>query len=154
MAHIDWLTIVGRRSVDEVDWSTTDAYQTAIETLVDQCPTFTEAFGNPARYDVVKPRAPYSYARRSTDATRTLYVHPLSVHFTFEASGKACEAAREYLPSVLSAFEGMLNRIDVAVDMECAVTPLEFDKAIPEGRREFRVGKAFRSCWLCRSQAT
>lgn len=138
MSHIDWLTIVGRRSVDEVDWSVTDAYRTAVTCLADTSTSFMDAFGDPLRYSIVKPRAPYSFARRSEDASRTLYVHPLSAHFTFEASGTACQAARDYIPKILADFEGKFSRIDLAVDMECDVTPLEFDSHITEGRIKTR----------------
>jgi len=129
-AHIDWVTIVGRREVDETDWSVHNAYVTAVDALADNHPTFTEAFGNPERYQIVKPRAPYSYARRSDDATRTLYVHPLSAHFTFEAAGTHCQRIPHLMPSLMHQFGGMFSRIDLAVDIETDVTPLEFDKAI------------------------
>lgn len=130
MTHIDWLSIVGRREVDTVDWSLAAAYQTACDALVDRLPTFIEAFGNPLDWEIVRPRAPYSYARRSHDCTRTLYVHPLASHFTLELTGQACQRAAEYMPSVCEAFGDWLSRLDIAVDMECDVSPVDFDAAI------------------------
>ena len=127
MAHIDWITIVGRRDVEN-DWTIRHAYQSACEWLEDNHPAFVEAFGSPlsSDYEIVKPRAPYSYARRSTDCTRTLYVHPLSAHFTFEASGQHCQRIAPLIPPLLAQFYGSFSRLDVAVDMECATTPADF----------------------------
>jgi len=133
-AHIDWLTIVGHRRVVDDDWTLGAAYSDAVETLADSMPTFTSVFGNPLRYQIVKPRAPYSYARRSDDCTRTLYVHPLASHFTFEVSGSFCFANAEHMPAILRAFAGQFSRLDVAVDMDCAVTPLQFEAAIAGGQ--------------------
>jgi len=138
MAHIDWISIVGRRRVDEKDWSTTDAYVTASDWLFDLCPIFKEAVGSPVHWQIVKPRAPYSYARRSDDCTRTLYVHPLSVHFTFEMSGAYCHKIAPLMPTLLHDFGGYFSRIDLAVDMETTVTPVEFDKAVDAPRIETR----------------
>jgi len=134
MAHIDWLTIVGHRDIDEKQWTVADAYRTAANALVDQMADFIESFGNPLDWEIVRGRAPYSYARRSHDCTRTLYVHPLATHFTFEVSGQHCAKIAHYMPAVLGAFHEDLSRLDIAVDMECAVTPTQFDAAIREGR--------------------
>jgi len=136
--HIDWLSIVGHRRVVDQDWTLGAAYSDAVETLVDSMSTFKEVFGDPLRYQIVKPRAPYSYARRSDDCTRTLYVHPLAAHFTFEVSGSFCSANAEHMPTILRAFAGQFSRLDVAVDMECAVTPLEFEAAIVGGASQTR----------------
>jgi len=138
MAHIDWVTIVGRRRVDEKDWSTTDAYTTASDWLTDLWPTFKEVVGFPLWWQIVKPRAPYSYARRSDDCTRTLYVHPLSTHFTLEISGAHCQRMSGHMPSMLQAYAGYFSRLDIAVDMETTVTPIEFDKGVSAPRIETR----------------
>jgi len=130
MAHIDWVTIVGHRSVDDKDWSTRDAYATAAQWLVEMYPTFKEVVGSPVHWGIVKPRAPYSYARRTDDCTRTLYVHPLSTHFTLEISGAYCQRIASEMPSLLQAYSGHFSRLDVAVDMETTVSPIEFDAAI------------------------
>lgn len=134
MAHIDWLTIVGRRNIDERQWTVTDSYRTAAEALVDQMTSFIEVFGNPQEWEIVRGRAPYSHARRSHDATRTLYVHPLATHFTLEVSGQHCAKIAALMPAVLGAFHADISRLDIAVDMETKVTPVEFDAAIKEGR--------------------
>lgn len=134
MAHIDWLTIVGHRAVDEKQWTVADAYRTAANALADSMTTFTEAFGNPLEWEIVRGRAPYSFARRSHDATRTLYVHPLATHFTFEVSGQHCAKIAALMPAVLGAFHADISRLDIAVDMETKVWPVEFDNAIRSGR--------------------
>lgn len=134
MTHIDWLTIVGRRSIDERQWSITDAYRTAAGALADGMTTFKEAFENPLEWEIVRSRAPYSFARRSHDATRTLYVHPLATHFTFEVSGQWCAKIAHLMPAVLGAFHADISRLDIAVDMETKVFPVEFDNAIRAGR--------------------
>lgn len=130
MAHVDWITIVGRREIDQTDWSVHNAYVTAVDALVDNHSTFIEAFGRPDRYQIVKPRAPYSYARRSDDVTRTLYVHPLASHFTFEASGTHCQRIAQLIPRVMREMAGMFSRVDLAVDIQTDVTPVDFDKAV------------------------
>jgi len=127
MAHVDWLTIVGRRNAEPDDYSVNSAYLTASEWLEARSASFMEAFGSPLDYQIVKPRAPYSYARRSVDCTRTLYVHPLSAHFTFEASGQHCGRIQHLIPMLLRDFAPFLSRLDIAVDMETSVKPLEFD---------------------------
>jgi len=111
MAHIDWLTIVGRREAQPADWTVNSAYLTACEWIEARSASFTEAFDSPMGYSIVRPRAPYSYARRSTDNTRTLYVHPLAAHFTFEASGTHCGRIAPYLPGILADFAPYLSRI-------------------------------------------
>lgn len=129
-AKVDWLTIVGRRQVMKDEWTVMDTYVSASEWLADRMPTFNDVFGRPVDWQVVKPRAPYSYARRSDDATRTLYVHPLSSHFTLEVSGGYCEKIAPYIPAVCQAFEGCFSRFDLAVDMQTKTTPKEFASAI------------------------
>lgn len=127
-AHIDWLTIVGRREVDGADWSTNQAYISAADTLTDRCSSFIEAVGNPLTWQIVKPRAPYSYARRTPDCTRTLYVHPLAAHFTLEISGTHCtRMEHNHMYDLLRDFGGAFSRLDLAVDMLTPTTPLEFD---------------------------
>jgi len=138
MAHIDWVTIVGHRSVDDKDWSTRDAYASAGEWLYDVWPSFREVVGSVVHWEIVKPRAPYSYARRSDDATRMLFVHPLSTHFTLEISGAFCQRIASYMPTLLQAYAGHFTRLDLAVDMETAVTPIEFDECIALGRVQTR----------------
>jgi len=138
MAHIDWITIVGHRRVDDKDWSTRDAYATAGFWLEDVWPPFREVVGSVVQWQVVKPRAPYSFARRSDDATRMLFVHPLSTHFTLEISGAFCQRIAGGIPSLLQAYAGHFSRLDVAVDMETTVMPVEFDKAVNAPRIETR----------------
>lgn len=127
MSHIDWLTIVGRRDVETTDYTVHHAYLTACEWLCDRYPEFVEDFGYPGQWQIVKPRAPYSFARRADDNTRTLYVHPLSAHFTLEVSGAHCQRIAHRMRSVLEAFQGCLSRVDIATDIETTVTPLQFD---------------------------
>lgn len=134
MAHIDWLTIVGRRPEEPHDWTVNSAYITAADWLLERSDTFREAFGSPLDYQIVRPRAPYSYARRSMDNTRTLFVHPLSAHFTFEASGQACAQVGANMPVLLRDYAPFLSRVDIAVDMETNVTPLTFDQACNPAR--------------------
>ena len=100
MTHIDWLTIVGRREVEEADWTIAAAYRTAAAALEDRYPSFREAFGSSLDWEIVRPRAPYSYARRSHDCTRTLYVHPLATHFTLEVSGQHCQKIAAQMPAI------------------------------------------------------
>lgn len=127
MAHIDWLTIVGRRPCEPDDYSVNSAYLTAVDWLVERSDTFIESFESPLDWPIVKPRAPYSYARRSVDCTRSLYVHPLSAHFTFEVSGQHCAKIADRMSAILRDYADSLSRVDLAVDMECSTTPLEFD---------------------------
>lgn len=134
VSHIDWITIVGRRPCEPDDYSVHSAYLTASQWLEARSATFIEAFGEPMAWAIVKPRAPYSFARRADDNTRTLYVHPLSAHFTFEASGAHCSRIKPLVPYVLRDFADVLSRIDLAVDMETTVTPLEFDTATNPAR--------------------
>ena len=129
MAHIDWLTIVGRRSPEPDDYSVHSAYATAVNWLAERSEAFMGSFGSPLDWQIVKPRAPYSYARRSTDNTRSLYVHPLSAHFTFEATGQHCLKIADVMPVILRDYADCLSRVDLAVDIECKTTPLEFDLA-------------------------
>ena len=138
MAHVDWLTIVGRRAIQPTDFSVNDAYNSAALALTDKSPIFMESVGNPARWQIVKPRAPYSFARRSDDCTRTLYVHPLASHFTLEISGQYCQAIAQYIPQLLADFEGDLSRLDIAVDMETDVTPQQFDDQVNAPRIQTR----------------
>ena len=127
MAHIDWLTIVGRRSPEPDDWSVNSAYLTATEWLEARSATFREAFGVPSDWQIVRPRAPYSFARRSDDCTRTLYVHPLATHFTLEVSGAHCGTIKDLMPGILADYADCLSRVDLAVDIETNTTPLSFD---------------------------
>lgn len=127
-AHIDWVSLVGRRYFDVNDPSVFAAYMSACEDVLDRHPTFMEAFGNPLDWQIVKPRAPYSFARRSDDNTRTLYVHPLAAHYTIEVSGAHCASVTPaQWHSTCEAWAGAFSRLDVAVDMACDVTPTEFE---------------------------
>jgi hypothetical protein len=131
MAHIDWLTLVGRRTIQDDDYSVFAAYRTAVEDMVDRQSTFIEAFGNPMDWQIVKPRAPYSFARRSDDCTRTLYVHPLAAHYTLEVSGTYCQRIGQMdWIRTLEAWQGSISRIDIAHDMECDVRPIDFARAL------------------------
>lgn len=138
MAHVDWMTIVGRRETGGDDWTVHHAYVTAAEALEDNNPSFMEAFGRPKDWQIVKPRAPYSYARRTDDATRTLYVHPLASHFTLEVSGTHCQRIAHLIPLVCRDFAGAFSRLDVAVDMATETTPTTFTKAVVAGRIKTR----------------
>lgn len=123
--HIDWLTLVVYRQVREED-GVFSAYKSTCEALADRLPTFTSIFGDPLTWAIVKPRPPYSFARRSEDATRMLMVHPLSAHSTLEVSGQYCQRIAADLPAVFEAFAGSFSRVDLAVDMTCATRPTEF----------------------------
>jgi hypothetical protein len=134
MTHVDWLTIVGHRTAEPADWTVHSAYITASDWLEARSATFREAFECPLDWQIVKPRAPYSYARRSPDNTRTLYVHPLAAHFTLEVSGAWCSRIPDLMPVILRDFADCLSRVDIAVDMTCATTPLAFDAACNPAR--------------------
>jgi len=127
VAHIDWLTIVGHRKPEPNDWTVNSAYLTATEWLEARSATFREAFGSPFEWQIVRPRAPYSFARRSDDNTRTLYVHPLAAHFTLEVSGAHCGSIEALMPQVLADYADCLSRVDLAVDIDTVTTPLSFD---------------------------
>ena len=138
MVHVDWLTIVGRRQAQENDWTVHSAYITAAQDLDDRSSIFREAVGNPLEWEIVKPRAPYSFARRSADAARTLYVHPMTTHYTLELSGTHCQSIAEYIPRICADYAGQFARLDIAVDMETDTTPFEFDKLISAERVKTR----------------
>jgi len=131
VAHIDWVTLVGRRSFDENDASVFAAYRTAVEDAMDRQPTFTSIFGFPPEWQIVKPRAPYSFARRSDDCSRTLYVHPLAAHYTIEVAGTHCKTITpaQWIDTCLH-WAGCISRLDIAVDMTCISTPKEFTSAL------------------------
>jgi hypothetical protein len=133
MAHIDWVTLVGRRSVDENDCSVYAAYKSAVEDAMDRQPTFISIFGFPPEWQIVKPRAPYSFARRSDDCSRTLYIHPLAAHYTLEIAGTHCKKVTpaQWVDTCLH-WAGCFSRLDIAVDMACTVTPRQFAAAIKE----------------------
>jgi len=131
VAHIDWLTLVGRRTIQDADYSVFAAYKTATENMLDRQSTFTSIFGFPPEWQIVKPRAPYSFARRSDDCTRTLYVHPMAAHYTLEVSGTWCKTITpEQWFATFAAWDGCISRLDIAVDMECEVSPIDFAKAV------------------------
>jgi len=133
--HVDWLTIVGRRSVIEGDWTLNAAYNEAETWLIDTYQgDFDQAIGQPHRWQIVKPRAPYSFARRSDDNSRTLYVHPLAAHFTLEVSGTHCQRVAQDIPTICKSYAGCFSRLDIACDMDTQVTPAEFDQAIKAER--------------------
>lgn len=138
MAHVDWLTIVGRRDTDGEDWTVNAAYVSAAQNLIDNSTTFMEVVGNPLKWQIVKPRAPYSFARRSDDCTRTLYVHPLATHYTLEVSGGFCQRITESIPHLCADFAGQFTRLDIAVDMETETTPFEFDDFVQTERYKTR----------------
>jgi len=138
MSRIDWLTIVGRRDTDGEDWTVNAAYVSAAQNLIDNSTTFMEVVGNPLKWQIVKPRAPYSFARRSDDCTRTLYVHPLATHYTLEISGTFCERITESIPNLCADFAGQFTRLDIAVDMETETTPFEFDDFVKTERYKTR----------------
>lgn len=138
-AHIDWISMVGRRSILETDFSVFAAYQTAWEDVQDRQPTFTSIFGSASLWPIVKPRAPYSFARRSPDGTRTMYVHPLASHYTIEVSGQACgRVTPEEWHATLAAWGGALSRLDIAVDMACDVTPRQFEQQATDSKVKTR----------------
>lgn len=128
MTHIDWLTIVGHRPVEPADYTVHSAYLTAAQWLSERSEHFIESFGYPMDWQIVRPRAPYAFARRSDDNTRTLYVHPLASHFTFEVSGAHCAKIADRMPLILRDYAEHFSRLDIAVDMETTVTPLQFDQ--------------------------
>jgi len=53
-------------------------------------------------------------------------------------SGSFCSANVEHMPTILRAFAGQFSRLDLAVDMDCSVTPLEFEAAITGGSSQTR----------------
>jgi len=133
--HVDWLTIVGRRSVIEGDWTLNAAYNEAETWLIDKYQgDFDQVIGQPHHWQIVKPRAPYSFARRSDDNSRTLYVHPLAAHFTLEMSGTHCQRVAQEMPTICKSYAGCFSRLDIACDMDTQVTPAEFDQAIKAER--------------------
>jgi len=129
MAHIDWLTIVGRRESGDSQWTVAATYIEAAQWYEDESALFKEAVGSAHEWQIVKPRAPYSYAKRSEDASRTLYVHPLANHFTLEITGSHCQKIAASIPELLNAFWPYVSRLDIAVDMETTVTPKQFYEA-------------------------
>jgi len=139
MAHVDWITLVGSRSLQDGDWSVFAAYKTAVEDAIDRHPSFIEAFGFPPDWQIVKPRAPYSFARRSDDCSRTLYVHPLAGHYTIEVSGTHCKTLTpaQWVDTCLH-WAGCISRLDIAVDMPCEVTPRQFAAGILSARVKTR----------------
>jgi len=128
MAHVDWLTIVGHRPAEPADYTVHSSYLTAVEWLEARSATFREAFENPLDWQIVKPRAPYAFARRSDDNSRMLLVHPLATHFTFEVTGTHCGKITHLMPYIMRDFADVLSRVDIAVDMETDTTPLQFDE--------------------------
>jgi len=137
-ARIDWITLVGRRTLSDKDLSVFAAYYDSVENAHDRHPTFTEVFGNPLDWQVVKPRAPYSFARRSDDCTRTLYVHPLASHYTIEVSGTYCAHLSTEWPDILRSWDGCISRLDIAVGMPCDISPFDFEAAITDSGQKTR----------------
>lgn len=128
--HIDWMSITPHLATVGDDWTLRDTYTRAATALEDHCSTFKEAFGSAVQWEPCAGRRPYAHARRSSDASRTLYVHPELPYFTFEASGVACQRAQEYMPALCAGFAGLFTRIDIAVDIETETRPEEFLEAV------------------------
>jgi len=133
--HIDWLTFtMSMVYVDESD----AAYANAIAY------GFEDMFGVELRADAFggnwtkneRSRAPYTDSWADPDNGITLFASPNLTHCCVEISGKGCEALieRGLLEKILIAAHERVTRIDIACDIETAITPLEFVKEVKHER--------------------
>lgn len=76
-------------------------------------------------------RAPYNLGWRDKQRGVTIWASERLPHFTIEVSGRGCDELqkRGWLEPVIEAVQGMMTRIDIAVDMETDVQPREFAAA-------------------------
>lgn len=73
-------------------------------------------------------RAPYKDSWRLGDSGITLFASPELPHCCIEISGSGCECLidKELLTGVLQRVTDRVTRIDIASDIETAITPAEF----------------------------
>lgn len=134
-AHIDWLTFTMSPLYQDLSYDADRSQEYALALGR----AFIYTFGEDLTEQVFggewskqeRGRAPYLDGWKLRENTISLYAHPELTHCCVEISGKGCEdlIARGLLSSVLAAVEERVTRIDIAVDMKTAVTPLEFVNA-------------------------
>lgn len=87
-----------------------------------------------------KGRAPYSYCSRSQEAGCSIYFGAELTHTLYEFSGAGCGWLREngLEEILLSAVGSRVTRLDIASDVETAVSPSDFVSAGVAGRMKSR----------------
>lgn len=133
--HIDWLTF----TIPMIYFGAeNDAYATAI------AQGFTDMFGEELRSNVFggtwekqeRSRAPYIDAWVQTEGGITLFASPNLTHACIEISGQGCERLLVVglLNNVLVACKERVTRIDIAVDIETAISPSQFVEKVSHER--------------------
>jgi len=133
--HIDWITFTMTMAyVDE----TAEAYANAIAFGFEDMfgrDLLAEAFGGNWTKNE-RSRAPYTDAWTIQNGFITLFASPNLTHCCVEISGQGCEAliSKDLLHKVLTKCAERVTRIDIASDITCATSPLEFAQKVNHDR--------------------
>lgn len=96
---------------------------------------FTHMITDAAAF-MLRGRAPYTMGWRNAEHGVVVWAAESTAHMTVEFSGKGCDFLRssdaEF--TLLEAVAGRLTRLDVALDILCAVDPIAFVESRVEGR--------------------
>jgi len=79
-------------------------------------------------FDILRGRAPYAASWGREDGGVRIFGAPQISHVLVEITGTGCKTLRAHnaLDSILNLVAARVSRIDLAIDIECSVTPSEF----------------------------
>lgn len=136
---IDWISFTF-----DVDWQedtkgwTWDA--TLTEAIEDAMGWTSEALGEYiTSWELSSGRAPYKQSYRCAEGIYIWFNVNIS-HALMEITGQGCDFLRQHglLESLLTRIQERVTRLDLAVDMTCDTTPMEFVEAGTSGRFKSR----------------
>ena len=127
LSKIDWLSASAFRVVGEGDSSLMQFIQ-AYQAFEDLAPELEEVFGAMGDWKMGKGRKPYAHSWLSPHGGALIFTSPRADHVLLEIQGRGCDRLATFAcaGNFLHGIAGRLTRIDVAVDMECDASPLDF----------------------------
>lgn len=135
ITRIDWISFTVFFHPEQ-DGNELDALRhaaTAIEELSDEIPGLLHLHGE---LEPGQGRAPYRNSWRNRSGGVTLFTGPNLPHALVEVSGRSCE--RMHLAGTITPFLALvadrLSRLDIACDMLCETSPLDFVAQRADGR--------------------
>lgn len=135
ITRIDWLSFTLKTDGYEgIQWSSwDDMLAHIIRAEVGEGSEFMHFEEN---WELGAGRTPYAHSYRRHDNGISIFFHPNLKHFLIEVTGRGCERIMSEggEKTFLEGVRSRLTRIDVATDILCDVSPLEFSAQREEGR--------------------
>lgn len=139
-AKIDWLSLVVRTPKNDDTYTPAGIPPAARKSITAELNQEIAGMVIDGGAALTHGRAPYRWGYKSDLSKATIWHGGQAEHLTIEFPGASCDWIRmlNIEPQMLACGTGNASRVDIAIDIECDLTPIQLTDSMDNGRIKTR----------------